>query len=79
MRRLKRRKGRGICLLGGGELAASKCDANLVDEIGLNVQPVLLGSGVPLFHATKWQLNLELISCEPVQQGFVYMKYRVKK
>ncbi len=79
VRRLKRRKGRGICVLGGGDLARSLFDANLIDEIGLNIQPVLLGSGIPLFLRMKRQINLELISCEPLKKGCVYVLYRVKK
>jgi dihydrofolate reductase len=44
VRKLKRRKGRGICVMGGGELAKSLFEADLIDEIGLNIHPVLLGS-----------------------------------
>jgi dihydrofolate reductase len=79
VRRLKRRKGRDICVLGGGELAASLFAANLIDEVGLNIHPVLLGSGVPLFHSMKRQINLELISNETLKNGCVYVTYRVKK
>jgi dihydrofolate reductase len=32
---------------GGGELAKSLFEADLIDEIGFNVHPVLLGSGIP--------------------------------
>ncbi|MDQ3917743.1 MAG: dihydrofolate reductase family protein [Acidobacteriota bacterium] len=79
VRRLKRRKGKDICLLGGGELAKSLFDAKLIDEVGLNIQPVLLGSGVPLFREMKRQIDLELIACETLKKGCVYVTYRVKK
>jgi len=58
---LKRRKGKGICLFGGGELASSLFEADLIDEVALNIHPVLLGSGVPLFHQMKKQIDLELL------------------
>jgi hypothetical protein len=35
--------------MGGGEPAKSLFEANVIDEIGLNIHPVLLGSGIPLF------------------------------
>jgi len=35
--------------MGGGELARSLLAENVVDEIGLNIHPILLGSGIPLF------------------------------
>src|SRR5260370_17608201 len=49
VRDLKRRPGKGICLMGGGELAQSLLAADLVDQIGLNIHPILLGSGTPPF------------------------------
>jgi dihydrofolate reductase len=79
VRRLKRRKGRDICVLGGGELAASLFEAKLIDEIGLNIHPVLLGSGIPLFHSMKRQINLELTSNETLKNGCVPVTYRVKR
>src|SRR5262245_40330680 len=48
VRRLKEQPGKNICCMGGGELAKSLFEADLIDEVGLNVHPVLLGSGVPL-------------------------------
>ena len=35
-------------MIGGGQLAGSLFDAGLIDEIGCNVHPVLLRTGVPL-------------------------------
>ena len=49
VRELKEQPGKGICVMGGGELAQSLLAAGVVDEVGLNVHPILLGSGVPLF------------------------------
>jgi dihydrofolate reductase len=79
VRKLKRRQGKGICLMGGGELARSLFEAGLIDEVGLNVHPVLLGSGVPLFHAMSRQVDLELLECKKLKGGCVYLMYRVKK
>jgi dihydrofolate reductase len=79
VRKLKRRKGKGICLMGGGELAKSLFEANLVDEVGLNVHPVLLGSGIPLFHRMSRQINLELLECRTLKGGCVFVQYQVKK
>jgi dihydrofolate reductase len=75
---LKREKGKGICLMGGGEFARVLIEAGLVDEIGLNIHPVLLGSGIPMFPDTRHQSVLELIECRPIKGSCVYVKYRVK-
>ena len=75
---LKSKKGKGVCVMGGGELANSLLEAGLVDEIGLNIQPVLLGAGVPLFHAMSRQIDLELLDCKTLKSGGVFVSYRVK-
>jgi dihydrofolate reductase len=79
VRDLKDREGKGICVMGGGELARSLFEANLIDEVGLNIHPVLLGSGIPLFLEMKRQIDLELLSCKTLQGGCVLVMYRVKK
>jgi dihydrofolate reductase len=64
--------------MGGGELASSLFRARLIDQVGLNIQPVLLGSGVPLFYETKQQLDLELLESKKLKNGSLYVFYRVK-
>ncbi|MBM4186069.1 MAG: dihydrofolate reductase [Gemmatimonadetes bacterium] len=78
IRGLKKSAGKDICLMGGGELARPLFEAGLIDEIGFNIHPVLLGSGVPLFHPMTRQINLELKECRPFTNGCVYLTYRVK-
>lgn len=78
LRRLKNEKGKDICVMGGGVLARSLFEADLIDEIGLNVHPVLLGSGIPLFHEMKKQIDLELVKCRQLKNGCVVLTYRVK-
>ena len=78
VRKLKSQEGKDICVMGGGLLAKSLFEANLIDEIGLNIHPVLLGSGIPLFHEMSHQINLELLDCKPFKNGCVFVSYRVK-
>ena len=78
VRALKRREGKEICLLGGGELARSLLAAGVVDEVGLNIHPVLLGSGTPFFRDAG-RIRLELRENRPIAGGCVYVIYRVIK
>ena len=75
---LKKEPGKGICVMGGGELARSLFQARLIDQLGLNIQPVLLGSGIPLFYEMDEQLDLELLEHKRLQNGGVFVFYRVK-
>jgi dihydrofolate reductase len=78
VRDLKGQDGRDICLMGGGGLARSLFEAGLIDEIGFNIHPVLLGAGIPLFHPMSRQIDLELGECRSFKNGCVYVTYRVK-
>lgn len=78
VRNLKEQDGKDICLMGGGDLAKTFFEAGLIDEIGFNIHPVLLGQGIPLFHEMNRQIDLELLECKPFKNGCVYVLYRVK-
>jgi dihydrofolate reductase len=79
VRTLKQQQGKGICVIGGGELAKALFKAGLIDEIGLNIQPVLLGSGIPLFYEMSRQIDLQLLECRPLKNGGVYVLYQVQR
>jgi dihydrofolate reductase len=78
VRNLKNQSGKDIWLMGGGNLAASLLKENLVDEISLAIQPVLLGSGIPLFPEIGRQIDLQLLNCKTYKNGIVSVSYRVK-
>lgn len=81
---LKAKDGRHIWLSGGGELAKSFLNLNLVDEIHLGITPLLLGSGLPLFPELKREVPLRLISSKTYKHKkeenyMVELFYEVKK
>jgi dihydrofolate reductase len=78
VRKLKNEEGKDICVMGGGVLAKSLFEADLIDEVGLNIHPVLLGSGIPLFYEMSRQIDLELIKNQQLSNGCVVLTYRVK-
>lgn len=79
VRDLKQQVGKDIMVMGGGELARSLFEAGVIDEIGFNIHPVLLGAGIPLFREMSRQIDLELVESRPMEHGCVYVYYRVKK
>jgi dihydrofolate reductase len=78
IRKLKTQDGKDIFVMGGGLLAKPLFEANLIDEVGVNIHPVLLGSGIPLFHEISHQIDLELIECNRFKNGCLSVTYRVK-
>ncbi len=79
VRKLKTEEGKGILVMGGGLLAKPLLEANLIDEVGVSIHPVLLGSGISLFHEMSYQIDLELIECKSFKNGCVSVTYRVKR
>lgn len=79
VRSLKAKDGKDICLMGGGVLAASLFEAGVIDEVGFNIHPILLGSGIPSFHKIAKQTNLELVECKQLKNGCVYVLYNVSR
>jgi dihydrofolate reductase len=77
VRDLKRRPGKDICLMGGGELAQALLGAGLVDKVGLNIHPVLLGAGVPVFRDPGHRVSLRLTECRPLDGGCILASYDV--
>lgn len=77
VRALKKKKGKNICLMGGGELATSLLAEGLVDEVGLNIQPILLGAGIPVFRDAGRRVKLQMTECKPLEGGCILAKYQV--
>jgi dihydrofolate reductase len=74
---LKAQAGGPILLAGSRTLAQSLLGAGLVDEINLQVFPVILGSGARFYPDTPDQLPLELASSRAVEGGVLVQTYRV--
>ncbi len=77
VRALRQAPGKDICLMGGGELAQSLLAAGLVDRIGLNIHPILLGAGIPTFRDPGYRVKLKLIECRPLEGGCILAQYQV--
>lgn len=77
VRKLKSESGKDIYLCGGAELAAELFKEALIDEVILKLNPLLLGSGIPLLPAIGKQINLELIDTKVYKSGVVLLSYRV--
>jgi len=75
VRKLKRRPGKDIYLGGGGELARSFLQEDLVDELFIGVGPILLGDGIPGFPGKFPQRDFKLTECTSYLNGSVALRY----
>ena len=53
--------------------------AGLVDELTVTIAPMLLGEGIPLFHAGFEQRALELVGSDSFPSGMVQLRYTIPR
>jgi dihydrofolate reductase len=73
--RLKAQPGKNM-ELGGPTIASTFMRLGLIDEYGLFIQPVILGSGTPMFPALGDKINLRLVETRTFGSGVVYLRYQ---
>jgi dihydrofolate reductase len=73
---LKRQTGGDISISGSGTLVGSLLQYGLIDELGLMVHPIVVGSGKRLFEEGGDQIALELVDSKTFSTGVVYLTYR---
>ncbi|MCU0646501.1 MAG: dihydrofolate reductase family protein [Gemmatimonadaceae bacterium] len=73
VRALKAESGLGIWLCGGGQLASTLVDE--IDVLALKINPVVLGSGIPLFAAGTPRIDFTLMYSRRFDNGVLLARY----
>jgi dihydrofolate reductase len=73
---LKQQPGKDIAIFGSANLTASLLQMGLVDELRLMVNPIILGSGTPVFKGVHEKLNLKLLRAQTFRSGNVLLCYQ---
>lgn len=76
VREMKKHTGKDIWLCGGGALAATLFPE--IDELILKVNPVLLGTGIPIFAGSIGHNALQLTASKSYNNGFMLLRYCVQ-
>lgn len=76
---LKKRGFDTVILTGGSKNNCSFAKLGLIDEVVVNLEPVILGQGIPLFAPEDFEMKLKLISEEKMGNGILQLKYNVLK
>ena len=74
--KLKQQPGKDISIVGSGTLVRSLLADGLLDELGLMVHPIVVGSGKRLFEEGGDQKALELVDSKTFGTGVLYLTYR---
>ena len=68
VKKLKNEKGQHIWLVGGGALLQTLIQAGLVDELFLQIVPVMIGRGIPLFSPMDLESRFSLQEVQQYKQ-----------
>jgi dihydrofolate reductase len=79
IRHVKHEDGAPILVAGSRSVVHALLAAGLVDELHLQVFPVILGSGARLYPDTSEPVKLELISSRALQSGVTLQSYGVSR
>ncbi|MRS04864.1 dihydrofolate reductase [bacterium] len=79
LQRIKREPGKDLVIFGSGDLSANFIKANLIDQFQFVVNPILLGSGTPLFKHLPAPVKLKHLSTRTFTNGNVFLTYELIK
>jgi dihydrofolate reductase len=68
-----------VIVAGGGNLNASFMQENLVDEIYLDIEPIVLGKGIKLFADGGFEVQLQLLESKNISNDEIQLHYKVIK
>lgn len=68
-----------LLIIGGGHVNGSFLKESLIDDIILDIHPMIMAKGIKLFEDDFDYKNLELVSHEQINDQILQVKYKVKK
>jgi len=66
-------------LAGGGQLNSSFMKENLIDEVYLDVEPLIFGKGIKLFADNDFEYKLELLDFKKLNENTIQLHYKIIK
>lgn len=66
-------------LIGGGTINASLLSANLIDDVIIDIHPLILGQGIKVFENIEKMVSLARTNVTPMADDLVQVRYKVNK
>lgn len=67
-----------VIVAGGSKLNAAFLERNLIDEIYIDMEPSVLGKGIPLFDGDDFEKSLKFLGLKYITENEVQLHYKVK-
>ncbi|MDO8240685.1 MAG: dihydrofolate reductase family protein [Candidatus Moranbacteria bacterium] len=66
-------------LTGGSTINSAFLNENLIDEVMINIEPAIIGSGIPLFAECDFEKRLSFIDSVRIASDILQVRYKVNK
>lgn len=66
-----------VLVIGGAKTNSFLLNAGFIDEVMIDIEPLILSRGINLIESLKEDIKLELISTGVVAEGLLQLKYKV--
>lgn len=70
---------KSMIVTGGSTINAAFAKEGLIDEIILNIEPYILGEGIPLFAQGNFEFKLNYMGSKKITKSIVQLKYKTDK
>ncbi len=68
-----------IAIAGGSILNMAFLQEGLIDEVYIDVEPIFLGKGIPLFNQEDFECKLTLLGQKRLSEDVIQLHYKVRK
>lgn len=68
-----------VLLIGGGTINASFLADDLIDDVIIDIHPLILGQGIKVFENIEKMVSLSRTSIAPMDDNLVQVRYKVNK
>ena len=76
---LKKKGYKRVILNGGSKDNTSFAKLGLIDEVVIDIDPVIVGEGIPLFFPEDLHIDLKLVRTKSIDKRIVQLVYKVVK
>jgi dihydrofolate reductase len=77
--KLKQQPGKNMMIFGSPSIAQTFMQLGLIDEYRINLNPIVLGSGIPLFKDSMDTINLKLVETKTFSSGVLGLHYQPER
>lgn len=76
--KLEKQNFQEVILTGGSKINSAFAKKNLINEVIININPIMIGLGIPLFDPYEFDLKLKLLETKTLPENILQLHYKVE-